>query len=114
MARFCGIIGYVNSVEQLNEDDEKTGIWVDVVTEQEYRGDVLRQSNQWTSSPDKSNDNISIRNRISIVADDFAYQNFSAMRYIKWDGVYWMVTDIEVQRPRLILTLGGVYNGPKN
>lgn len=106
MAKFHGKIGYTTSVETA------PGVWTDQVSEREYYGDVIRESKQWTTSG-QVNDNLVVNNRISIVADDFANTNFSAMRYVVWIGVYWKVSSIELQRPRLILTLGGVYNGPK-
>ena len=106
MAKFHGKVGYSQSVETA------PGVWVDQVTDRDYYGDVIRESKQFTGS-DKVNDDLVLNNRVSIVADDFANTNFSAMRYIVWHGVYWKISSIEVQRPRLILSLGGVYNGPK-
>ena len=106
MAKFHGKIGYVQSVEKA------PGVWSDEVTEREYSGDVIRESKRWASTG-KVNDNLVVNNRISILADDFACNNFSAMRYVIWAGVYWKVNDVEIQRPRLILGLGGVYNGDK-
>lgn len=106
MAKFHGKIGYTTSVETA------PGVWTDQVSEREYYGDVIRESKQWTTSG-QVNDNLVVNNRISLIADDFANANFSAMRYVVWNGVYWKVSSIELQRPRLILTLGGVYNGPK-
>lgn len=104
MGKFCGLIGYTKTSEKV------PGVWSEVVTERKYRGDIIRDSRRYQSS-DNLNDNITISNHISIVADPFAYENFYAMRYIKWMGVSWKITNIEVQRPRLILTIGGVYNG---
>lgn len=119
MAKFYGKIGYSDSQETIipaNEEEGteevKTGIWVDTITERDYFGDVIRESKQWSSPNDKANDDLNINNRLSIIADNFAYDNFSAMRYAKVNGVYWKISSVEVQRPRLILTLGGVYNGP--
>lgn len=106
MAKFHGIVAYVTS------EETTTGVWTEVVSERDYYGDVLREAKQWTRS-ENLNDNLILNNRISIIADDFAYQNLSVMRYVKYGGVSWKITNIEVQRPRLILTLGGVYNGPK-
>lgn len=57
------------------------------------------------------NDNITLNNSISIIADAYAYENFFAIQYVKVMGTAWKVTSVEVQRPRLILTLGGVWNG---
>ncbi len=107
MAKFHGNIGYAQSTETA------PGVWTDVITEREYYGDVIKETKQWINSG-QVNDNLVINNRISVVADDFAYSNFSAMRYVIWSGVYWKVSNVEIQRPRIILSLGGVYNGPKN
>lgn len=106
MARFHGKVGYTESIETA------PGVWTDEVSEREYYGDVIRESRQW-SGTSQVNDNLVVNNRISIVADAFAYENFSAMKYVIWSGVYWKVSSVEIQRPRLILTLGGVYNGVK-
>ena len=57
-------------------------------------------------------DDITVRNSISIVADPYANEHFFAIRYVAWAGSLWRVTDVEVQRPRLLLRLGGIYNGP--
>lgn len=106
MAKFYGKIGYGINTET------KPGVWKDVITEREYFGDVIRNTRQLASS-ETLNDDINIRNEISIVADPFAYENFHAMRYVDFMGASWKITNVEVQRPRLILSIGGVYNGPK-
>lgn len=106
MARFHGKVGYSSSQETA------PGVWTDTITEREYYGDVIRESKQFVNSG-QVNDNVTINNRISIVGDDFAFSNFSGMRYVVWGGVFWKVASIEIQRPRLILSLGGVYNGNK-
>lgn len=108
MARYCGEIGYAET-----NVETAPGVWEDVIKERTYFGDVLRISRQLETVTDKVNGDISIGNSFSIVADAYAYENFFAMRYIKWMGTYWAVTNVEVQRPRLILSVGGVYNGDK-
>lgn len=104
--RFYDAIGYGGTVETA------PGVWDDVITEVKYRGDVVRNSRKY-SEGDSVNDDLSVSNSISVVADDFALQNFMEIRYVRWSGRLWKVSDVEVQRPRLILRLGGVYNGPK-
>ncbi|MFA5313981.1 MAG: hypothetical protein WC375_11825 [Methanomassiliicoccales archaeon] len=103
MAKFYGEIGYAETTETV------PGVWTETVVERNYSGDVIKSNVKWQSGPNL-NDNLVINNAISIVADPFAYQNFSAMRYVKWMGVCWKITNVEVQRPRLILAIGGVYN----
>lgn len=105
MAKFYGEIGFGQNIET------KPGVWQDVIVERTYVGDVVRNSRQ-VREGEKVNNDLSVQNSISIVADAYAYEHFFAMRYIKWAGAYWTVSDVEVQSPRLNLRLGGVYNGP--
>lgn len=107
MARFNGEIGYGESVEF----PVGSGKWVDEITEYSYFGDVLRNTRRLEDS-DQVNPNITVGNSISIVADEYANEHFHAIRYVKWAGVRWTVTSVEVRAPRLILDLGDVYNGP--
>lgn len=104
MAKFYGVIGYAETVEI------SPGVWSETITERNYFGDVGR-NNRKLQSTDQLNDNINIANEFSIVADPFANQNFHSMRYVEYMGTKWKITDVTVQYPRLILTVGGVYNG---
>lgn len=104
MAKFCDIVGFVSTKET------SPGVWEEVVTERKYYGDVDRNTFKYQSSGNL-NDDINISNEISIVADAFANENFSTMRYLMFMGVKWKINSVEVRRPRLILNVGGVYNG---
>lgn len=106
MAKFYGKIGYAETVET------KPGVWRPKITEKPYFGDLIRNSRQYESAG-QVNDNLNIANEISIVADPYARQNFHSMRYVEFMGAKWKVTRVEVQYPRLILTIGGVYNDGK-
>lgn len=104
MAKFYGAIGF-------SEDQETTpGVYEPTITERNYSGDLLRNSRRLESG-DKVNDNVAISNQISIVADQYAYNHIYCMLYLTYYGEKWKVTDVEVQHPRLILTIGGIYNG---
>lgn len=103
MAKFYGKIGFFETVDKGN------GIWKEDIVEKQYYGDLMRNISQNQSSNDV-NDNININNSISIIADPYAEQNFQHMRYIEFMGAKWKITNVEVQYPRLILTVGGVYN----
>lgn len=103
--KFCGKIGYGLSVESA------PGVWVDSITERTYYGDVIRNTRQLQNG-EYLNLDLTISNSISIVADAYAVNHFYAIRYVEWSGTLWTVSDIEVQSPRLVLRLGGIYNGP--
>lgn len=107
MARFAGEIGYGNSVE----NPTGSGIWSDVITEFLYYGDVVRKTARQQTGENLNND-IIIGNSISVLADEYLLEHFADIRYVRWEGALWTVTNVEVQRPRLILSLGSVYNGP--
>lgn len=107
MAKFFGKIGFTKT------EETAPGVYREVTTERDYCGDVLRNTRKWENG-EHLNDDLNVNNQISIVADAYANENFFAMRYISWMGAYWKITNVEVQRPRLILTIGGVYNKPAN
>jgi hypothetical protein len=106
VARWFGKVGYGQSVEQ------KPGVWADEITELSYYGDVVRDARR-LSEAEKVNKDLSTSNSISIVGDAQAFENYFAIRFVEWMGVAWTVTEVEVERPRLILRLGEVYHGPR-
>lgn len=107
MARFYGQVGYGEPVE----NPSGSGNWKDEITEVPYYGDVVRNTRQLQEA-DKVNKDIVVSNSISIIADQYAINHFAKIKYVRWVGVLWTVTNVEVQSPRLILSLGSVYNGP--
>lgn len=103
MAKFYGVVGYAETVETA------PGVWTEQITERPYFGDVVRNLRR-LQTPSTLNDDVNISNEISIVTDPYANQNFHAIRYVEYVGTKWKVPSVEVQYPRLILTLGGVYH----
>lgn len=106
MAKFFGPIGYAISGEK------RPGLWQDTIEEHNYFGDLMRNISSWSPSSDGSNDDLNINNQISIVADEFAIANCHSMKYVRFMGANWKIKSVEPRHPRLILTIGGVYNGP--
>lgn len=105
MARFYGIVGFGTS------EDQGSGIFKDVIVEKNFYGDVISIAKN-VNDPNKIISDQIITNSISIVADAYAYTNFLAIKYVSWMGTLWSVSSVQVERPRLILQVGGVYNGP--
>ena len=106
MAKWCGIIGYVGQ-----QVETVPGVWKDEIIERKYKGDLTSVRSRWSTPSDSTNDDLTINNQISIVADPFAYDNFRSMKYVEFAGTKWKIESIEVKYPRLVLTIGGVYNG---
>lgn len=103
MPKFYGAIGYEVTVET------SPGVWEEQIKERNYYGDLIRNTRRLQGA-DKVNDDINIANEISIVADPYANDHFYSMRYVAFQGAKWKVSNVEVQPPRLILSLGGLYN----
>ena len=103
MARFTGKIGFSETVEV------EPGIWKDKYIERIYYGDVNRHTRRNKTS-DSTNDNLTVSMEVSIVADLFASNNFHLVRYVEYRGVKWKVSSVDLQPPRLILSLEEVYN----
>lgn len=104
MPKYHGTIGYTEQYES------KPGVWGERIVEREAYGDVLKSSYDTRSTSETTNDELGLSNQISIVANDYAFRNFQYMKYIVFMGVKWHITHVDVQYPRLVLTIGGVYN----
>ncbi len=104
MSKYYGYVGFAETKET------SPGVWKEAITERDYYGDITRDTRKLQDSSQR-NDNVNISNQISIVADPFAYNNFHSIRYVTFMGSKWKVSDVEVQFPRLILSVGEVYNG---
>lgn len=105
MAKFYGVIGYADTIET------SPGIWEEQIVTKRYVGDLNRNSRRLESSGN-INDNINISGEISIVADPYAMNNFHKMRYVEFVGAKWKISGVDAStRPRLTLTIGGLYNG---
>lgn len=102
--KFYGPVGFVEV------QTKRPGVKVTAPVEHDYSGDVLKRSLSYPSNENVNSD-ITPQNQISILADPYARNHVGSMRYVKWMGTAWKVTEVSVQYPRLILTLGGPYNG---
>lgn len=107
MAKFCGKIGFVESVKK------GPGIFVEKNSERKYRGEVIRNTRRWNSG-DNMNASLQTTNQISIVADAFAINNLQRMRYVEYSGVFWSIASADLQRPRIVLSLGDIYHKDQN
>jgi len=106
MARFFGIVGYGYS------EETGTDIFEDVIVEIEYYGDIQKQRRR-ISEGESISDELTLNHSISIVADEYANNHYQAIKFVEVAGTPWTVDSVEVVSPRLLLTLGKVYNGPR-
>lgn len=106
MAKYYGMIGYAETSEL------RPGVYLPQIVQFPYVGDLIRNISQSQQSGESENDDLQFSNEISIVADAYAYENFSKIKYAEYLGQKWRVTRVEVRHPRLILHLGSIYNDP--
>lgn len=104
MAKFSGNVGYII------EEETAPGVFTQEPIERKMSGDILRSSGSFGAN-NKVNSDVHIQPRISVVGDAFIYAHFYDIRYVEYLGHKWDISYIEIQRPRVILTLGGRYNG---
>lgn len=104
MARWYGEVGFVETVEV------EPGVWEPADTVRDYFGDVLSNVRRWDQKQDSSNDDLSLNNRISIVADAFAMEHLAAIKWVEFMGAKWKVSTATIAFPRIELSIGGVYN----
>lgn len=102
--RFAGMVGFVIA------EETATDVWSEKPTEKLYYGDVTKNSRRWENG-EGVNSNLNISNSISIVANDYAYEHAGEIRYVYWLGKRWCVTNLSIDRPRIVLTIGGLYDG---
>lgn len=106
MGKYFGAVGYFLT------EETTPGVYEETIVEKNYYGDTLSYYIRPSESTDSLHDNIRINNKISIISDSFAMHNLGYMKYLKWGNVAWKISNVEVVYPRLILTIGEIYNGP--
>lgn len=103
---YYGRIGYVST----SQDPDHPTTWNESVSWRYYPGELSALSHRWMNSAEDSNSNINITNKLSIIADPYMCQNASAIRYVELMGSAWYVDSIQIEYPRIILSVGGVAN----
>lgn len=106
MARFHDKVGFLIPVE-----NQETGMATNRAVERPYYGKVIEHTRRWETT-EHVNDDLAISNQIAITANDYAFKYMSCIAYVRFMGGYWKVSSIRVKAPEIILTLGGVWNGP--
>lgn len=106
MTRFHGVVGFAH------QEETKPGVWTDVIVERPYKGDIQRHAVQ-ARFGEALNPDLTVNNSISILADEYAYTYIPVIRFVVMNGVAWAVESVEPMRPRLVLRLGGVWNGER-
>lgn len=104
--KYSGMIGFF-----VGEEETDPGIFVPVILERKYTGDVIRFKRGFQEKSDQQNREFTVNNQISILSDLYAKQNWNSIRYVVWNGIKWEVNSVEIGYPRLTLEIGGFYHG---
>ena len=103
MAKYTGLVGYVT------DGQTAPGVWSPVENPIKMKGDIIRLASG--QNGDKINNDVTLSHRVSLVGDAYAFGNYFNIKWIEMDGMKWEVTSVEIQRPRIIVSLGGLWNG---
>lgn len=103
--KYAGKIGF-----WIDDIEVRPGVFRSEIVEKTYTGDVLRSSQRWNGS-ENINQNLTINNRISIIADLYFKNHVSSIKYITYMGTKWKVSSLELNYPRVTIEMGEVYNG---
>lgn len=107
MSRYYGSVGYAIC----SENPANSGVWKNTIVERNYYGDIIKNSIRSNIASNSINNTLSSNDTISVIADAYALDNYMNIKYAEVNGVRWNVTSIDIQRPRLLLYLGSIYNG---
>lgn len=103
MAKCSGKIGFALTVET------SPGVFEERIVEKPYKGNIT-QLNAHVEDENSINSNFRINNNISVVANKYFLENLGHMRYVTYKGLPFKITSFQVIPPRLIFSLGSVYN----
>lgn len=105
--KFSGKVGF-----WFGDVETKPGVYKPEIVEKSYTGDVEKNFRRFQTADNQQNDNLRITNRLSIISDLYMQKNWPSIKYVFWNGINWSVSSVDVgSYPRVILELGGVYNG---
>ena len=91
--------------------DDGHGVWKQVNTEKVYKAEIT--SHKWYLNREKDTPNVSYKTgeSFSVLMDSFLQENLGYITYVVLNGVKWDISSIDVQRPRVHITPGGMYHG---
>lgn len=104
--KFHGYIGF-----WLGDIEIEPGIWEPNIIERHYVGEVTRNYRKFDQVADKQNDDLTVNNQFSVLSDLYLRENLTSMKYILWNGVRWKINTFELKYPRIVMEIGGLYNG---
>lgn len=104
MARFSGILGINRGPVEVSPGIYKPQIEEIVVT-----GEIRQEQLSWGQA--NLREGLRARHVLSIVTPDDGELGFGEVEYIEWQGKKWDVISVAYKRPRLELSMGGIYNG---
>ena len=104
MTKFRGSIGTNRGPEETSP-----GIFEPIIEEFEVTGEIRNIGARWPRH--EQGDSVSARHVLSIVTPESSIIDFTEVVYVIWQTRKWSVVSIEYKRPRVELSLGGLYNG---
>jgi hypothetical protein len=104
MARYWGVIGINRGPVQTSP-----GILTPKIEEVQVSGEMRQERLNWPQAGMR--EGLSARHVLSVITPEDSDIDFTEAVYISWQGRKWSVTSIQYKRPRVELSLGGIYSG---
>lgn len=108
MARYYGKVGFLK--EEV-ESETRPSRFIPEMEERYYSGNLLKNYISSQAS-EKPVDDFTLNNDISIIADPYALNHFSSIKYVEFMNTLWEAKSAKVEYPRIRISFGGVYHGP--
>lgn len=103
--KYSGNIGF-----WIDDVEIRPGVFKSEMVEKPYTGDIIKSYQHWTGA-EHINQNLTLNNKISIIADLYLNQHISSIKYVTYMGTKWRVSSLEINYPRVVIEMGEVYNG---
>lgn len=104
--KFHGVIGYVDGSVETGP-----GIFKPKVVEKPCYGEFVKNNRNFETT-EYQNDDLVVKNTVSILSSMYMRQNYMSIKYIRINGANLKVTSVTLDYPRIRLELGGFYTGP--
>lgn len=104
--KYSGLAGF-----EKKHNEVRPGVLQNQIKEVRIKGDVINYGHSLNPTQGSDQQDVHIRNRLSIVMNPYLRDNFSSLVYVIFMNVKWEVSSFTINGPRVIIDLGGVYNG---
>lgn len=105
MSRFWGYIGINKGIVESGTP----GVVEYEIERVRVSGEIRNARLSWPNA--NARERLSAQHVLSLITPEDSDIDYNGVVYVEWHNTQWAVTAIQYNRPRLELTMGGLYNG---